>query len=217
MSTMLAAVRPKKKPLSRPVVHHRRRRRQPPLGQMKTAGFTSRTSYGLTKSMDRRSSTTGKRLRDSLPDDEQASLKSRQGVRYRAGIARRARSRRDDAARAGRRETMGSRMFRGNVVMKGYLKRTRRRIPRGVRGRLVPQRRPRRKYPDGYAVEGSLEDIIISGGENISSIEVEDALFKHPAVAQAAVVAKPDVTDGRDALRLCRAGSPGTRARRKKS
>ena len=61
-------------------------------------------------------------------------------------------------------------------------------------------------HPDGYIqLKDRSKDIIISGGENISSIEVEDALYKHPAVQAAAVVAKPDDEMGRDAVRLRRA------------
>jgi fatty-acyl-CoA synthase len=87
-------------------------------------------------------------------------------------------------------ETMGEVMLRGNVVMKGYLKNPK--ATRGLRRRLVPHRRPRRLHPDGYIqLKDRSKDIIISGGENISSIEVEDVLYKHPAVQEAAVVARP--------------------------
>jgi len=89
-------------------------------------------------------------------------------------------------------ETMGEIMFRGNITMKGYLKN-----PRATEeafaggwfhtGDLAVQ------YPDGYVkIKDRSKDIIISGGENISSIEVEDVLYRHPAVMAAAVVAKPD-------------------------
>ncbi len=87
---------------------------------------------------------------------------------------------------------MGEVMFRGNVVMKGYLKNpaaTRKAFEGGWfhSGDLGV------KHPDGYIqLKDRSKDIIISGGENISSIEVEDALYKHPAVQAAAVVAKPD-------------------------
>ena len=89
-------------------------------------------------------------------------------------------------------ETMGEIMFRGNIAMKGYLKN-----PKATEeafaggwfhsGDLAVQ------YPDGYIkIKDRSKDIIISGGENISSIEVEDVLYRHPAVLAAAVVAKPD-------------------------
>ncbi|KKW68999.1 acyl-CoA synthetase [Lampropedia cohaerens] len=89
-------------------------------------------------------------------------------------------------------ETIGEIMFRGNIVMKGYLKNpeaTDKAFAGGWfhTGDLAVQ------YPDGYIkIKDRSKDIIISGGENISSIEVEDVLYRHPAVLAAAVVAKPD-------------------------
>jgi len=91
---------------------------------------------------------------------------------------------------------MGEIMFRGNILMKGYLKN-----PAASQeafaggwfhtGDLAVQ------YPDGYIkIRDRSKDIIISGGENISSIEVEDVLYRHPAVLAAAVVAKPDARWG---------------------
>jgi fatty-acyl-CoA synthase len=89
-------------------------------------------------------------------------------------------------------ETMGEVMFRGNLTMKGYLKNpaaTREAFEGGWfhSGDLAV------RQPDGYVkVKDRAKDIIISGGENISSLEVEDALYRHPAVLAAAVVARPD-------------------------
>ncbi len=89
-------------------------------------------------------------------------------------------------------ETMGEIMFRGNITMKGYLKNpeaTRQAFAGGWfhSGDLAVMQ------PDGYVkIKDRAKDIIISGGENISSIEVEDVLYRHPAVLAAAVVAKPD-------------------------
>ena len=89
-------------------------------------------------------------------------------------------------------KTLGEVMFRGNVVMKGYLKNkaaTNAAFASGWfhSGDLGVI------HPDGYIqLKDRSKDIIISGGENISSIEVEDALYKHPAVQVVAVVAKPD-------------------------
>ncbi len=74
------------------------------------------------------------------------------------------------------------------------------------------------QYPDGYIkIKDRSKDIIISGGENISSIEVEDVLYRHPAVMAAAVVAKPDAEVGRNALRLRGAEGRRQRHRRKTS
>jgi fatty-acyl-CoA synthase len=83
-------------------------------------------------------------------------------------------------------------MFRGNIVMKGYLKN-----PEGdreaFRGGWFHSGDLGVMHPDGYIqLKDRSKDIIISGGENISSIEVEDALYKHPAIMAAAVVARPD-------------------------
>jgi fatty-acyl-CoA synthase len=93
-------------------------------------------------------------------------------------------------------ETMGEIMFRGNITMKGYLKN-----PKTTRaafaggwfhsGDLAVMQ------PDGYVkIKDRSKDVIISGGENISSLEVEDALYRHPAVLAAAVVAQPDAKWG---------------------
>jgi fatty-acyl-CoA synthase len=88
--------------------------------------------------------------------------------------------------------TLGEVMFRGNVVMKGYLKNPAA-TAKAFEGGWFHSGDLGVKYPDGYIqLKDRSKDIIISGGENISSIEVEDALYKHPAVQVAAVVAMPD-------------------------
>ena len=89
-------------------------------------------------------------------------------------------------------ETMGEIMFRGNITMKGYLKN-----PKATReafaGGWFHSGDLAVLQPDGYVkIKDRAKDIIISGGENISSLEVEDALYRHPAVLAAAVVAQPD-------------------------
>jgi fatty-acyl-CoA synthase len=89
-------------------------------------------------------------------------------------------------------ETLGEVMFRGNIVMKGYLK-NRKATEEALAGGWFHSGDLGVMHPDGYIqLKDRSKDIIISGGENISSIEVEDALYKHPAVAAVAVVAKPD-------------------------
>jgi fatty-acyl-CoA synthase len=91
---------------------------------------------------------------------------------------------------------MGEVMFRGNVVMKGYLK-NKPASEKAFAGGWFHSGDLGVMHPDGYIqLKDRSKDIIISGGENISSIEVEEALYKHPAVAAAAVVAKPDVKWG---------------------
>ena len=89
-------------------------------------------------------------------------------------------------------ETLGEVMFRGNVVMKGYLK-NKASTEAAFAGGWFHSGDLGVIHPDGYIqLKDRSKDIIISGGENISSIEVEDALYKHPAVQVVAVVAKPD-------------------------
>jgi len=89
-------------------------------------------------------------------------------------------------------EALGEVMMRGNVVMKGYLK-NKASTEKAFENGWFHTGDIGVRYPDGYIqLKDRSKDIIISGGENISSIEVEDALYKHPAVAAAAVVAKPD-------------------------
>ncbi len=87
-------------------------------------------------------------------------------------------------------------MFRGNIVMKGYLK-NKKATEDAFAGGWFHSGDLGVMHPDGYIqLKDRSKDIIISGGENISSIEVEDVLYKHPAVAAAAVVAKPDTKWG---------------------
>ena len=129
---------------------------------------------------------------DQLPADQRAQLKRRQGVPYplQEAVTVINPETMRPVPRDG--ETIGEVMFRGNIVMKGYLRN---------------DKQPRNSFAGGWFHTGDLgvvdqhgyviikdrsKDIIISGGENISSVEVEDVLYKHPAVLFAAVVAKPD-------------------------
>jgi fatty-acyl-CoA synthase len=89
-------------------------------------------------------------------------------------------------------ETMGEIMFRGNITMKGYLKNAKA-TEEAFAGGWFHSGDLAVMQPDGYVkIKDRSKDIIISGGENISSLEVEDVLYRHPAVLAAAVVAKPD-------------------------
>ena len=89
-------------------------------------------------------------------------------------------------------ETMGEIMFRGNITMKGYLKNPSA-TQEAFRGGWYHTGDLAVMQPDGYVkIKDRSKDVIISGGENISSIEVEDVLYRHPAVIAAAVVALPD-------------------------
>jgi fatty-acyl-CoA synthase len=129
---------------------------------------------------------------DALDSGERARLKARQGVRYAAedGVTVMDPATMEEVPRDG--NTMGEVMFRGNLVMKGYLKNpkaTRESFENGWfhSGDLGVM------HEDGYIeLRDRSKDIIISGGENISTIEVEGVIIKHPAVANVAVVAKPD-------------------------
>ncbi|MDS4012494.1 MAG: acyl-CoA synthetase [Defluviicoccus sp.] len=159
---------------------------------MQRQGFHVTHVYGLTETYGPSVVCAWKEEWDGLPIEEQATLKARQGVRY---------PNLEDLAvidpltmvpvpHDG--ETMGEVMFRGNVVMKGYLKDDRA-TEAGLQGGWFHSGDLGVCHPDGYIqLKDRSKDIIISGGENISSIEVENVLFKHPAVLLAAVVARPD-------------------------
>jgi len=194
MSTMLAASPSEKKPLSQ-TVQFITAGAPPPaavLGQMKSAGFNVTHVYGLTEVYGPAVVNDWNSAWDALPDDEQASLKSRQGVRYLALEDLDVLNPDTMQPVPADGQTLGEVMFRGNVVMKGYLK-NKKSTDAAFAGGWFHSGDLGVKYADGYIqLKDRSKDIIISGGENISSIEVEDALFKHPAVAQAAVVARPD-------------------------
>lgn len=129
---------------------------------------------------------------DALPLDERAQLKRRQGVAYhmQEAITVLDPETMKPVPRDG--ETIGEVMFRGNVVMKGYLK-NEAATQEAFAGGWFHTGDLGVLDKDGYVIiKDRSKDIIISGGENISSVEVEDVLYKHPAVLFAAVVAKPD-------------------------
>ncbi len=127
-----------------------------------------------------------------MPLADQVVLNGRQGVRYHAleGITVMDPITMEVVPWDG--ETMGEIMFRGNLVMKGYLK-NEKTTAESFRGGWYHTGDLAVIQPDGYVkIKDRSKDVIISGGENISSIEVEDALYRHPAVMAAAVVAVPD-------------------------
>ena len=162
------------------------------LARMGNAGFNVTHVYGLTEVYGPSVVNEWKSEWDSLDNAEQAKLKARQGVRYTAleGLTVMDPGTMKVVAADG--ETMGEVMMRGNIVMKGYLKNPKA-TQEAFYGGWFHTGDLGVLYPDGYIqLKDRSKDIIISGGENISSIEVEDVLYKHPAVAHAAVVAKPD-------------------------
>jgi len=162
------------------------------LAAMKEAGFNVTHLYGLTEVYGPSVANEWKPEWDALPAPDQAALKSRQGVRYPVLEALDVLNPETMEPVAANGAAMGEVMFRGNTVMKGYLKNPKS-TAEAFAGGWFHSGDLGVKYPDGYVqLKDRSKDIIISGGENISSIEVEDALYKHPAVAAAAVVARPD-------------------------
>jgi fatty-acyl-CoA synthase len=162
------------------------------LAAMRQAGFEVVHLYGLTETYGPSVVNDWQRDWDALSGPEQAALKARQGVRYPAleGLDVLDPETMQPVPRDG--ETLGEVMFRGNVVMKGYLKNPKA-TEAAFAGGWFHSGDLGVRYADGYIqLKDRSKDIIISGGENISSIEVEDALYKHPAVQAAAVVARPD-------------------------
>ncbi len=159
---------------------------------MESQGFFITHLYGLTETYGPSVINAWHSEWDDLPADERARVKARQGVRYQVleGLSVRDPETMAEVPKDG--ETMGEVMFRGNVVMKGYLKNPKATEDAFAHG-WFHSGDLGVWYPDGYIqLKDRSKDIIISGGENISSIEVEDALYRHPAVLEAAVVAKPD-------------------------
>ena len=194
MSTLLNAPASEQKPLPHEVEFMTAAAPPPEavLAAMKGAGFNVTHLYGLTETYGPAAINDWHREWESLPAAEQAVKKARQGVAYPVleGLdvldpETMARVPRDG-------ETLGEVMFRGNVVMKGYLK-NKASSDAAFAGGWFHSGDLGVIHPDGYIqLKDRSKDIIISGGENISSIEVEDALYKHPAVSAVAVVAKPD-------------------------
>ncbi len=162
------------------------------LAQMAEAGFNVTHLYGLTETYGPAVVNDWKADWDKLEAPARAAKKARQGVRYHALEDLTVMDPETMQAVPADGETMGEVMFRGNIVMKGYLKNPKASAD-AFRGGWFHSGDLGVLHPDGYIqLKDRSKDIIISGGENISSIEVEDVLYKHPAVQAAAVVAKPD-------------------------
>jgi fatty-acyl-CoA synthase len=194
MSVLLNARADEKRPLPH-VVRFFTAAAPPPaavLKEMSEAGFEVTHLYGLTEVYGPAVVNDWKADWDGLDPVAQAHLKARQGVRYHVLEALDVLDPDTMAPTPADGETMGEVMFRGNVVMKGYLK-NKPSTDRAFAGGWFHSGDLGVKHPDGYIqLRDRSKDIIISGGENISSIEVEDALFEHPGVQLAAVVARPD-------------------------
>ncbi|MEO0809618.1 MAG: AMP-binding protein, partial [Pseudomonadota bacterium] len=159
---------------------------------MADSGFNVTHVYGLTETYGPAVVNEWHAAWDRLPPAEQAAKKARQGVSYPALEALTVLDPDTMLEVPADGKTLGEVMMRGNIVMKGYLKNPEA-SSKAFAGGWFHTGDLGVLYPDGYIqLKDRSKDIIISGGENISSIEIEDALYKHPAVACCAVVAKPD-------------------------
>ena len=194
MLTLLNSPAAEKKPLPH-VVEFVTGGAPPPeavVAAMKAEGFNINHVYGLTETYGPAAFNEWHREWGALPASEQAARKARQGVPTPVlqGLGVFDPDTMQPVPRDG--ASLGEVMFRGNVVMRGYLK-NRAATARSFAGGWFHSGDLAVVHPDGYIqIKDRSKDIIISGGENISSVEVEDALYKHPAVHAAAVVAKPD-------------------------
>jgi len=178
---------------------------------MQTLGFELTHVYGLTEVYGPAAVCMPHEDWAELPVGDQVDRHGRQGVRYQLqqGLTVMDPQTMTEVPRDG--ETMGEVMFRGNIVMKGYLK-NEQATSEAFRDGWFHTGDLGVLHPDGYVkLKDRAKDIIISGGENISSIEVEDALYRHPAVMACAVVAKPDPKWGETPLAFVEL-RPGTQA-----
>ncbi|TMQ16595.1 MAG: acyl-CoA synthetase [Candidatus Rokuibacteriota bacterium] len=166
------------------------------ISAMEAMGFRVTHLYGLTESYGPATFCAWQEAWEALPLAERATQMARQGVNYvtlQDCIVADPETLRP-VPRDGR--TMGEIMLRGNTLMKGYLKNAAA-TGAAFHGGWFHTGDLAVWHPDGYVeIKDRSKDIIISGGENISSLEVEEQLYRHPAVMEAAVVARPDVTWG---------------------
>ena len=160
------------------------------LGRMKELNLRPVHVYGLTETYGPYTACAWHDEWDSLPDDDQARLLARQGQGYvTAEMARVIDDRGEDVPRDG--STMGEVLMRGNNVMKGYFEQPDA-TQTAFAGGWFHSGDLGVMHPDGYVeLRDRKKDIIISGGENISTIEVEQALLRHPAVLECSVIAIP--------------------------
>ena len=160
--------------------------------KMKELGFEVMHVYGLTETYGHVTQCAWNDKWNQLDEEKQNEIKARQGVRYpnTEGVAIMDPETMKEVPRDGK--TIGEIMIRGNVVMKGYFK-DQEATEKAMKGGWFHSGDLAVMHPDGYVkIQDRSKDIIISGGENISSIEIENTLAKHPGVSIAAVVAKPD-------------------------
>ena len=159
---------------------------------MEQMGFDLTHVYGLTEVYGPATVCAKHAAWDALDIGERARLNARQGVRYHLERDVRVLNPETMLPVPQDGETMGEIMFKGNIAMKGYLKNPKA-TAEAFAGGWFHSGDLAVQYADGYfKIKDRSKDIIISGGENISSIEVEDVLYRHPDVLAAAVVARPD-------------------------
>ena len=162
------------------------------LARMQEQGFNVTHAYGLTETYGPAVMCAWKDEWNAEPIEKQAYLKARQGVKYHMLEDLCIMDPETMTPVPADGETMGEVMFKGNIVMKGYLKNPKT-SSESLSGGWFHSGDLGVLHPDGYIqLKDRSKDIIISGGENISSIEVESTLYKHPGVMAAAVVARPD-------------------------
>ena len=159
---------------------------------MRNIGINVTHVYGLTETYGPSALCASQAGWSDLSIQEQAQLHSRQGVPYPLQDGMKVLNPETMQPVPNDGKTMGEIMFRGNIVMKGYLKNPEA-TAEAFAGGWFHTGDLAVSQPDGYAkITDRSKDVIISGGENISSLEVEEVLYQHPAVLTAAVVAKPD-------------------------
>jgi len=159
---------------------------------MQKMGFNITHVYGLTETYGPATVCAKHPEWEGLPLADQVRLNGRQGIRYLVEEGLAVMDPETMAPVPADGETMGEIMFRGNITMKGYLKNPEA-SQEAFAGGWFHSGDLAVMQPDGYVkIKDRSKDVIISGGENISSLEVEDVLYRHPAVMAAAVVARPD-------------------------
>jgi fatty-acyl-CoA synthase len=163
---------------------------------MEGMGFKVTHLYGLTECYGPATVCVPQPLWEGLPLTERAAMMARQGVRYPTMNALQVLDVGTDAPVPPDGATLGEVALRGNTLMKGYLK-NEAATAEAFRGEWYHTGDLAVLHADGYVeVKDRAKDVIISGGENISSLEVEETLYRHPAVMEAAVVAMPDAKWG---------------------
>jgi len=194
MSTLLGASEAEKRTFSQTVIFNTAAAPPPEavLSAMAEAGFVVNHLYGLTETYGPAVVNEWHMEWNELDSAGQASRKARQGVRYAALEELTVMNPETMQRVPADGTTLGEVMFRGNIVMKGYLK-NKKATDEAFAGGWFHSGDLGVLHPDGYIqLKDRSKDIIISGGENISSIEVEDAIYKHAAVAACGVVARAD-------------------------